>query len=75
VYRIGGSLGDIFGLWGEPPKETKEQIDRIYAEAKKAGRPESDYPRIWVTFHPIVAETDELGWPKAYRTLDALKAS
>lgn len=38
AYRIGGSLGDIFGLWGEPLKETKQQIDRIYAEADKAGR-------------------------------------
>lgn len=70
AYRIGGSLGDIFGLWGEPLKETKEQIDRIYAEAEKAGR--VDRPRIWVTFRPIVAETDELAWEKAHRTLDAL---
>src|SRR6187402_2039598 len=29
AYRVGGSLADIFGLWGEPLKETKEQIDRI----------------------------------------------
>jgi alkanesulfonate monooxygenase len=70
AYRIGGSLADIFGLWGEPLKETKEQIDRIYAEAEKAGR--SDRPRIWVTFRPITAETDELAWAKAHRTLDAL---
>lgn len=41
-------------------KETKDQIDRIYAEAAKAGRPETDRPRIWVTFRPIVAETDEV---------------
>jgi len=73
AYRIGGSLGDIYGLWGEPLKETKEQIDRIYAEAEKAGR--TDRPRIWVTFRPIVAETDELAWEKAHRTLDALKAN
>lgn len=73
AYRIGGSLADIFGLWGEPLKETKEQIDRIYAEADKAGRAKSDRPRIWVTFRPILAETDELAWQKAYRTLDALK--
>lgn len=73
AYRIGGSLADIFGLWGEPLKETKEQIDRIYAEAEKAGR--TDKPRIWVTFRPILAETDELAWQKAYRTLDALKAN
>ena len=73
AYRIGGSLADIFGLWGEPLKETKEQIDRIYAEAERAGRAPNDRPRIWVTFRPIVAETDDLAWEKAYRTLDALK--
>ncbi|KAI1482245.1 hypothetical protein K445DRAFT_133367 [Daldinia sp. EC12] len=73
AYRIGGSLADIFGLWGEPLKETKEQIDRIYAEAEKAGR--TDRPRIWVTFRPIVAETEELAWAKAHRILDALNAN
>ncbi|GAB7348213.1 hypothetical protein MBLNU459_g6212t1 [Dothideomycetes sp. NU459] len=70
AYRIGGSLADIFGLWGEPLKETKEQIDRIYSEAEKAGR--KDRPRIWVTFRPIVGETEELAWAKAHKTLDAL---
>lgn len=73
AYRVGGSLADIFGLWGEPLKETKEQIDRIYAEAEKAGR--VDRPRIWVTFRPITAETDDLAWAKAHRTLDALKSN
>ncbi|KAJ5266458.1 hypothetical protein N7478_009266 [Penicillium angulare] len=72
AYRIGGSLADIFGLWGEPLKETKQQIDRIYAESDKAGRSEKDRPRIWVTFRPITAETDELAWAKAHKTLDAL---
>ena len=33
AYRVGGSLADILGLWGEPLKETMAQIDRIYAEA------------------------------------------
>ncbi|EME45332.1 hypothetical protein DOTSEDRAFT_79359 [Dothistroma septosporum NZE10] len=70
AYRVGGSLADIFGLWGEPLKETKQQIERIYAEASRAGR--TDRPRIWVTFRPITAETDELAWQKAHRTLDAL---
>ncbi|KAJ5275401.1 hypothetical protein N7505_003946 [Penicillium chrysogenum] len=72
AYRIGGSLADIFGLWGEPLKETKDQIDRIYAEAAKAGRLDSDRPRIWVTFRPIIAETEDLAWAKAHKTLDAL---
>lgn len=72
AYRIGGALADIFGLWGEPLKETKEQIDRIYAEADKAGRAKDDRPKIWVTFRPIIAETEELAWAKAHRTLDLL---
>ena len=66
-------MSDIFGLWGEPLKETKEQIDRIYAEAEKAGR--TDRPRIWVTFRPIVAPTEELAWAKAHETLDRLNAN
>lgn len=70
AYRVGGSLADIFGLWGEPLKETEEQITKIYAEAEKAGR--TDKPRIWVTFRPIMAETEELAWAKAHRTLEAL---
>ncbi|KAF9890861.1 hypothetical protein FE257_005437 [Aspergillus nanangensis] len=74
AYRVGGALADIFGLWGEPLKETREQIDRVYAEAERAGRPPTDRPRIWVTFRPIVAETDELAWAKAHRTLALLKA-
>ncbi|KAL1896072.1 hypothetical protein Sste5346_004811 [Sporothrix stenoceras] len=73
AYRVGGSLADIFGLWGEPLKDTKEQIDKIYAEAEKAGR--TDRPRIWVTFRPILAETEELAWAKAHRTLDALNGN
>ncbi|KAG0649605.1 Alkanesulfonate monooxygenase [Hyphodiscus hymeniophilus] len=72
AYRVGGSLADIFGLWGEPLKETKQQIDRIYAEAEKAGRAPSDRPKIWVTFRPITAETDDLAWAKAHRTLESL---
>lgn len=73
AYRVGGSLADIFGLWGEPLKETKEQIARIYGEAEKAGR--TDRPRIWVTFRPIMAETEELAWAKAHKTLEALTAN
>jgi alkanesulfonate monooxygenase len=71
AYRVGGRLADIFGLWGEPLKETKEQVNLIYAEAEKAGR--TDRPRIWVTFRPIIDTTDELAWAKAHRTLEALQ--
>ncbi|MGI6878996.1 LLM class flavin-dependent oxidoreductase [Microbacterium sp. gxy059] len=70
AYRVGGALGDIFGLWGEPLRETQEQIDRIGESAAAAGR--ADRPRVWVTFRPIIAPTEELAWEKAATVLDAL---
>jgi alkanesulfonate monooxygenase len=66
AYRVGGQQGDIFGLWGEPLKETAEQIASVNAYADAAGRP---HPRIWVSFRPIVAPTDELAWAKAHAVL------
>ncbi|CUU59534.1 alkanesulfonate monooxygenase [Parafrankia irregularis] len=73
AYRVGGALGDIFGLWGEPLRETKEQIDAVGEQARLAGR--TDRPRIWVTFRPIIAATEELAWEKAARVLDALRTN
>jgi alkanesulfonate monooxygenase len=58
-------------LWGEPLADTQEQINRVYAEAAAAGR--TDRPKIWVTFRPIIAATEDLAWEKAYRTLEVLK--
>ena len=73
AYRVGGALGDIFGLWGEPLKETGEQIGRVAEQARIAGR--TDTPRTWVTFRPIVAPTDELAWEKAHRTIAVVEQS
>ncbi|MCF7547968.1 LLM class flavin-dependent oxidoreductase [Pseudonocardia sp. WMMC193] len=73
AYRVGGRLGDIFGLWGEPLADTREQIDAVYTQARLAGR--TDRPRIWVTFRPIIAATEELAWEKAHGILAALQRS
>ncbi|PWJ48309.1 alkanesulfonate monooxygenase [Quadrisphaera granulorum] len=70
AYRVGGALGDIFGLWGEPLAETAEQISRVAEAARAAGR--TDTPRTWVTFRPIIAPTEELAWERARATLDVL---
>jgi alkanesulfonate monooxygenase len=70
AYRVGGQQGDIFGLWGEPLAETKQQIASVNAYADAAGRPR---PRIWVSFRPIVAPTDELAWEKAHEILASTK--
>lgn len=71
AYRVGGEQGDIFGLWGEPLKETKQQIDAVNAYADAVGRPR---PRIWVSFRPIVAATDELAWERAHELLGKIEA-
>jgi alkanesulfonate monooxygenase len=72
AYDVGGRLGDIFGLWGEPLKETAEQIAAVNAVADAAGRPRQ---RIWVSFRPIVAPTDELAWEKAHAILAQTQAA
>lgn len=72
AYRLGGTEGDVFGLWGEPLSETAQQIASVNAYADAAGRP---HPRIWVSFRPITAATDELAWERAERILGGIKAN
>ncbi len=64
AFQVGGEKGDIFSFWGEPLDDLRSEIERVHAIARAAGR--STLPRIWVTFRPIVAETDELAWKKAH---------
>jgi alkanesulfonate monooxygenase len=64
AFEIGGQKGDVFSFWGEPLADIRAQIERVHGIAATAGR--TDRPRIWVTFRPIVASTDEEAWRKAY---------
>ena len=64
AFQVGGTQGDIFSFWGEPLDDLTLEIDRVNAIARAAGR--TTLPRIWVTFRPIVAATDELAWGKAH---------
>ncbi|EGX57030.1 monooxygenase [Streptomyces zinciresistens K42] len=72
AYAAGGAEADVYCLWGEPLERTAEQIDRVKAAARAAGR--TDAPRIQVAFRPIIAPTEELAWEKAHRTLGAIRA-
>jgi alkanesulfonate monooxygenase len=72
AYDVGGRLGDIFGLWGEPLAETKAQIASVNAVADAAARPR---PRIWNSFRPIVGPTEELAWEKAHAILAQTQAA
>jgi alkanesulfonate monooxygenase len=64
AFDVGARLADVFTLWGEPLAETAAQIDRVRRLAATAGRDPATI-RFWVTFRPVVAETDELAWRKA----------
>ncbi|GAA3858909.1 LLM class flavin-dependent oxidoreductase [Saccharothrix violaceirubra] len=64
AFRVGGEKADIFSFWGEPLDDLTAEIDRVHAIARAAGR--TTLPRIWVTFRPIIAKTDELAWKKAH---------
>ncbi|WP_432994292.1 LLM class flavin-dependent oxidoreductase [Dactylosporangium sp. CA-233914] len=63
AFAVGGAKADIFSFWGEPLSDLRGEIDRVNAIARDAGR--TTPPRIWVTFRPIIARTDELAWEKA----------
>ncbi|MCW2524442.1 MAG: Alkanesulfonate monooxygenase, partial [Frankiales bacterium] len=64
AFAVGGAKADIFSFWGEPLEDLRSEIERVHAIARAAGR--STLPKIWVTFRPIVAQTDELAWAKAH---------
>jgi alkanesulfonate monooxygenase len=64
AFEVGGRFADVFCFWGEPLAEVKAQIARVREIARAAGREQG--PRFWVTFRPIVAETEEAAWRKAY---------
>jgi alkanesulfonate monooxygenase len=70
AYRVGGKHADTFALWGEPLKETAEQIAAVHAAARAAGR--AELPGISVSFRPILAATDELAWERAEGILDSI---
>ena len=72
AYRVGGATADVFALWGEPLKETGEQIAAVQAAAAAAGRGPLG---ISVSFRPILAATDELAWERAQRILADIEAS
>lgn len=72
AYPVGAAEADIYAVWGEPLDRTAEQIARVHAEAKAAGR--ATPPRIHAAFRPIIAPTEELAWEKAHGILDRIEA-
>ncbi|GAA2991502.1 LLM class flavin-dependent oxidoreductase [Actinokineospora diospyrosa] len=73
AFQVGGEKADVFSFWGEPLDDLRAEIERVHAIARAAGR--TTLPRIWVTFRPIIAETDELAWRKAHEYVDKIAAT
>jgi alkanesulfonate monooxygenase len=73
AFAVGGAKADIFSFWGEPLADLRGEIDRVHALARAAGR--TTLPRIWVTFRPIIAQTDELAWAKAHEYVARVAAT
>src|SRR4051812_19229447 len=73
AFAVGGAKGDIFSFWGEPLDDLRSEIDRVHEIARAAGR--ATLPRIWVTFRPIIAQTDQLAWKKAHEYVGRIAAT
>jgi alkanesulfonate monooxygenase len=73
AFAVGGAKADIFSFWGEPLDDLRSEIDRVHGLARAAGR--TTLPRIWVTFRPIIAQTDKLAWDKAHEYVTRIAAN
>ena len=73
AYVVGSKHADTYMLWGEPLKETGEQIATVAEKAAAAGR--ATRPRISVSFRPILGRTDEAAWERAHGILDTINGS
>ena len=71
AYGVGARIADTYMLWGEPLKETSEQIAAITQQAELAGRPR---PRVNVSFRIVMGNTDEAAWERAHGILDIMNA-
>ena len=71
AFQVGGAKADIFSFWGEPLVDLRSEITRVHDIARAAGR--TTLPRIWVTFRPIIAQTDELAWQKAHSYVERIE--
>jgi alkanesulfonate monooxygenase len=72
AYDVGARRADTYMLWGEPLKETGEQIATVSQKAAALGR---DRPRISVSFRPILGRTDDLAWERAHSVLDTINGA
>lgn len=59
--KVAAKHSDVYLTWGEPPRQVKEKIEKVRAEAAKHGREVEFGLRV----HVIVRETNEEAWKAA----------
>jgi alkanesulfonate monooxygenase len=67
---VAAKHADIYAQWGEPLAETAAQIGRVKSAASAYGRD----PGISLSTRPILADTDEEAWERAYGIVDRIEA-
>ena len=70
ALEVSGKHADTYALWGEPLDEAAAHIAKVKEAAAVYGR----NPRISLSLRPILADTDELAWTRAYDILARIKA-
>lgn len=70
AYVVGSKHADTYMLWGEPLRQTREQIATVEQRSAEAGR--VDRPRVSVSFRPILGRTDAEAWERAHQILDTI---
>jgi alkanesulfonate monooxygenase len=69
AVEISAKHADVYALWGEPLADAKAHITRVKAAAARHGR----HPGISVSFRPILADTDDQAWERAYAILEEIE--
>lgn len=70
ALEVSGKHADTYALWGEPLDTAAEHIAKVKAAAAEFGR----NPRISLSLRPILADTDEEAWARAYDIFARIKA-
>jgi alkanesulfonate monooxygenase len=71
AVEISAKHADVYALWGEPLADAKAHIDKVKAAAAGHGRD----PGVSLSLRPILADTEDLAWERAYRILDTIRGN
>lgn len=69
AIEVAADYADTYMLWGEPVADFAAQTRRVRQAAHAKGR----QPRFSVSFRPIVADTEQQAWARAYEIFERMR--